>query len=1804
MGDFSEYLNQKYGNGGGSNAAPVEEKQNNGDFTSYLMSKYGQNTPVTSSVVSTGTKETPVQNLAPELPKTVELPNFTEKDVVADYESIPNYNLFERLFSKEKSKAYDQKQAMYPEYQKAKYQQTEAFVKNKGISDSTLGMLIGGGVSSGMYTTAYKQLQNMGLSKDEIADVYDYAQNYYKGKAEENIADATTKAPVGMNALGLVTNPFESFGETVANGVNYVTGRPIKDNYTNITNTVRETTNENIVNNANTEWGGKVGSTLYNAGMSIGDEVTALAIQLFTGIPASAIQGLEKASGVTESALERGLTPKQIMLESAVSGVLTTYLTEKFGVGSLEKNFEKIIENGIGKATKKEIAKYIGMQMFSEGKQEMLEDVADMIADGLIALDKNELKLATDELIANGETKKDALIKVVSNKLIEVLLDGAIGGLSGGLMAGGNAGVQYGGYALNKANNELNNLNFGNLTPQTDAEIKAEQDRQIARRIAEEQRANARPDMSMLADAYQQTVAREQAQREQNIIDSERLSAMANRMAEEQNANSVPNLTELLERASKIPNAEDIPTINMGADVDENIDTDTDIPFANPEGQTSNVPTVETPVESATAEPSKKYSTTNIGKENKSTNDLINSLVNMFARSEEGKQLKAQLKSAINRYIDTKSETDLAEVRRITAELERQMRGSTYTTEKSKNNRSGKVKQYSYPTNMGTITDNIESLIREINGETISTSNVQGADVEEQNLRAAMQGASEESFKILAQMQSYLAETQEQMSEGTLNFDDPESPVNKVVDKFTELVNSVPASMVKDVSAYGDLYISQALKDNYVAGADVEIDIDFDAFEEKPAKKSEKTKVERSVNKRTGGEIVTLENPDGSAELVEEIPYLKRNPDGTYTSQTAYNSIYNGIAANDPVTDAQFEQEMNNGNFIVKTMSEDASVKEANQNLANDYEFEKRRFEKAETIDGVLVDEAMIMLDDERQKALQTGNFIEFNRLSRLLVDKMHSVGQALQALAKYTRSATGSMMQTETLRDAFTNEYFGKRKNQSVKKTLGKLATALRNMGYDGTMDVAQEELTHPQMVERVINTMEREYASIFDMFEDADFEYIARLIEGNYSTDELTQRLEQRIATGTWGLSQEEVQQVTDLFNKADEVGLNSRKAAEYLNQAYAIEAQHIGGQTFMDKWNAWRYFAMLGNTRTHIRNIFGNLLFGSVTDIKDSVVAGLESAYQKINPDYERTTSVINRVTDADLLKATKQDYENNGYGLANDNGHKYNMKSEIERHRKQMKLIEFNNKALEAEDDWALKRKYSRSLASYLKANGLSADILTSTDEGDIAIANKAREYAVKQAKEATFHEDNKLATLLNNFSRDARATGGVGGMIAETVLESAVPFKKTPANILKEGYEYSPLGLLNVIGEVKNQASADQYINTIGKSLTGSAIMVLGLVLAQKGILRAGSDNDDDKVLGEQEYSINIGNHSYTIDWMAPAALPLFVGAEVYNAIQGDNTLIDAMSSIAEPMIELSMLQGIRDTLKSISNGIQNDPKSMVANAAITFGSGYLSQGIPTIAGQFARALDDTRRSTYSDQKGVAGSLDYQMEKIVNKIPGLSKTNEAYVDVWGDEQKNPGGNFLGRLAYNMLSPGYYSNTERTPVESEIERLSETQTKETGLMPSLPNKNYKGSKIDEKTYESLSKSAGKYTTNALNTLIGTKEYKNISDVDKAATINDLESFCQALAKNDVLKEDISKNNTYKRAYAIYKSEGMNGVAKYYMAKNIKGNADANGNGSVTQEELGNYLNKLKGFTTSEKEDFFTYVFPNAKEIPTLH
>ena len=79
-----------------------------------------------------------------------------------------------------------------------------------------------------------------------------------------------------------------------------------------------------------------------------------------------------------------------------------------------------------------------------------------------------------------------------------------------------------------------------------------------------------------------------------------------------------------------------------------------------------------------------------------------------------------------------------------------------------------------------------------------------------------------------------------------------------------------------------------------------------------------------------------------------------------------------------------------------------------------------------------------------------------------------------------------------------------------------------------------------------------------------------------------------------------------------KAKTVKISDQLADEFLKaetqEAREVVADKInkdvGEQvpvTWLDKWNAWRYLSMLGNPRTHVRNIVGNTIFYPCKKIK---------------------------------------------------------------------------------------------------------------------------------------------------------------------------------------------------------------------------------------------------------------------------------------------------------------------------------------------------------------------------------------------------------------------------------------------------------------------------------------------------------------------------------------------------------------------------------------------------------------------------
>ena len=353
-----------------------------------------------------------------------------------------------------------------------------------------------------------------------------------------------------------------------------------------------------------------------------------------------------------------------------------------------------------------------------------------------------------------------------------------------------------------------------------------------------------------------------------------------------------------------------------------------------------------------------------------------------------------------------------------------------------------------------------------------------------------------------------------------------------------------------------------------------------------------------------------------------------------------------------------------------------------------------------------------------------------------------------------------------------------------------------------------------------------------------------------------------------------------------------------------------------------------------------------------------------------------------------------------------------------------------------------------------------------------------------------------------------------------------------------------------------------------------------MYLYNKGVIRV-SDPDtkyQDQLEGIQNYSIEINGKTYTMDWSVPSAMPLFLGAEIAKVNQAlGKTDAESYESIedymalanrlAEPMVETSMLQGVKDTLETAASTAAYDGTvSVPATLMYNMTTGYATQAIPTLSGQIARTVDNTRRSTYSDKNGAAErTIDKQGKKILNKIPYLSKLNEPYVDTYGREQKNnPSDNFGINLAYQMLSPGYYSEINTTDADR-LSREVYGYNKTESVLPKYQTsfKDAEGNRVSPKDFTTASKAYGKANKEIRDALAKDAWFKKLDNGSKEEIVKGINTLSEHVGKAAI----DSKYSTTSKAYNTYKQGGIPGLVDYYKKENAKDVANQTGFSSAS-------------------------------------
>ena len=761
---------------------------------------------------------------------------------------------------------------------------------------------------------------------------------------------------------------------------------------------------------------------------------------------------------------------------------------------------------------------------------------------------------------------------------------------------------------------------------------------------------------------------------------------------------------------------------------------------------------------------------------------------------------------------------------------------------------------------------------------------------------------------------------------------------------------------------------------------------------------------------------------------------------------------------------------------------------------------------------------------------------------------------------------------------------------------------------------------------------------------------------------------------------VTEEQAGRILDTLNPDgtfDQAELNA--AVEDVKQEIADQMKVTAGE----KINAYRYLAMLGNAKTHIRNLVSNIAMKGTAAVKNALARTAEDlllpeavlSNRRYGEKGRAAKSVIPngtkvRAADRDNIGTVKSyDAATGKYTVyfENEAGHsatvklgadvvkplnpikstaadstaddiaptrtktwrrateevkayakqvtaemesvlsgenKYSASGDIKAKRRIFKnsamnsLYEINNKLLTKEDTIFKNPAFESSFREFLTANGIRTD---EDIKYNPEIVEKGKQYATEQALIATFQQESWLANKIGEIENKNAAFGVAVGAI--------MPFKKTPINIAKTGLNYSPLGFAKSLfydaAQVrKGEMDKSTLIDHLAQNVTGSALAVAGYLLAKSGILTGAGDDDKegdyDYQLGKQGYSLKIGDQTYSLSWLTPVSMPLFVGANAYEQLVEDkgwsgDVVMETLAQTLDPLSEMSFLSGLDNVLSSYDSGIQKFMgigESMAQN--------YATQFVPTALSQVAAITDDKKRTTKVGADSGFRFLDQAVNQIKYKIPGLRQTLEPATDIWGNEVEQS-DNLITRAFENAIAPYARKENISTEIDEEIKGLYR-ETGEDGLIPSIPKNylNYNNEKYEMSAgeYTAYKKTYGQTASSMLEALFNTSTYRNATVEERADMVDDVYDY----ARDEANKEYLSGNGI---DYTNAEKEGK----EYYRENFIKGAIE----NDVTVEEYGfsyNYPEKYKFLkdigvsygeysASDESKDAYSWAFNNPEK-----
>ena len=638
------------------------------------------------------------------------------------------------------------------------------------------------------------------------------------------------------------------------------------------------------------------------------------------------------------------------------------------------------------------------------------------------------------------------------------------------------------------------------------------------------------------------------------------------------------------------------------------------------------------------------------------------------------------------------------------------------------------------------------------------------------------------------------------------------------------------------------------------------------------------------------------------------------------------------------------------------------------------------------------------------------------------------------------------------------------------------------------------------------------------------------------------------------------------------------------------------------------SWMRISMLFNPKTQVRNVVGNALIMPVNSISDVISS-------KVDKIIAKKTGV--RTTGTTDIKAMLKGIKKGAYEATNDYKKGINTKDmdgnrfEISNQKSfsDKNLIGKSLNRTEALLNYVMDvgdRVFSEAAFENSLQNQMTLNNTTEVTQEMIDIAHT-------EALQRTWNDNNNYTKFVLDVRRGLNRIKVAGYGLGDVLI----PFAKTPANLTKAIVDYSPAGLVSTITKginLKNSLSNGQYtakmqhqfVQSLGKATAGTMLYVLGIALAKAGITSGESDDDKDtrdfikNALGISSYSIKIGDKSFTYDWAQPIAAPLSITANVVNSKKNKETalseaIVGSLDTAGSILLEQSFLSSLNDVLSDndgVASGIVNEILELPSRA------------VPTFAKQIADLVDDTQRQTYEYDSPIKTAKN----KIIAKLPGVSKTLSPSVDTMGREIKKYGGK--SNIFNVFLNPSNVNTKNISESAEEIYRLYKATGDQT-IMPRVSpyyiNKKNEKVILNTEQRANYSKVSGQIIEDNLKILLSNNNYQKLNDTEKSEIVKNIIDYSYNKAREDVV--GIEMSNAYNGVKTYTMANGQ--ISDYYLAKKAVGDIKDKYKGDTTamknarKQAIFSYINNLNinkaekamlfGITTNYSiKNYRTYLF----------